>query len=45
VTENEFDSGITLIGAYGTDFGDVRLETELGYQQNDLQRASKTNTK
>jgi len=38
VTENEFDSGITLIGAYGTDFGDVRLETELGYQQNDLQR-------
>ncbi|ASQ89888.1 hypothetical protein CHL67_02210 [Prosthecochloris sp. GSB1] len=31
-------SCIALFGARGTDFGDVRLETELGHQQNDLQR-------
>ena len=39
VSENEFGSGVTFLGAYGNDFGDIRLETELGYQQNDLDRS------
>ncbi|WP_294345125.1 outer membrane beta-barrel protein [Prosthecochloris sp.] len=30
------DSGITLLGAYGCDYGDYRLEAELGYQKNDI---------
>ena len=32
----EFDSGITLTGALGYDFGTTRLEAELGYQTNDV---------
>ncbi|ASQ91580.1 porin [Prosthecochloris sp. GSB1] len=30
-------SGITLLGALGCDYGDYRLEAELGYQQNDVE--------
>ena len=31
-----FSSGITLLGALGCDYGDYRLEGELGYQANDV---------
>ena len=31
-----FSSGITLLGAFGCDYGDYRLEGELGYQNNDV---------
>ena len=31
-----FSSGITLLGAFGCDYGDYRLEGELGYQANDV---------
>ena len=34
--EAGFDSGITLLGAFGCDYGDYRLEGELGYQNGDL---------
>lgn len=30
------DSGITLIGAFGCDYGDYRIEGEMGYQSGDL---------
>jgi opacity protein-like surface antigen len=38
---DEFDkinvgSGLTLLGAIGCDYGDYRLEAEIGYQQNDI---------
>jgi len=32
----DFDSGITLTGAFGCDYGDYRVEAELGYQSGDL---------
>ncbi len=32
----EFDSGITLLGAMGCDYGDYRIEGELGYQSGDI---------
>jgi len=31
-----FDSGITLLGALGCDYGDYRMEGELGYQSGDI---------
>ena len=31
-----FSSGITLLGALGCDYGDYRVEGELGYQANDV---------
>ncbi|NEX14309.1 MAG: porin [Prosthecochloris sp.] len=31
----DFDSGITLLGALGCDYGDYRMEGELGYQTGD----------
>ncbi|WP_294345121.1 outer membrane beta-barrel protein [Prosthecochloris sp.] len=34
--EAGFDSGITLLGAFGCDYGDYRLEGELGYQNGDI---------
>lgn len=34
--EVDFDSGITLLGAFGCDYGDYRAEGELGYQSGDL---------
>ncbi|WP_287373910.1 outer membrane beta-barrel protein [Prosthecochloris sp.] len=34
--EAGFDSGITLLGAFGCDYGDYRLEGELGYQSGDV---------
>ena len=36
----DFSSGITLLGALGCDYGDYRLEGELGYQRNDVDSAS-----
>ncbi len=35
--EVDFDSGITLLGALGCDYGDYRAEGELGYQRGDLE--------
>ncbi len=35
-----FGSGITLLGAFGCDYGDFRVEGELGYQQNDAETFS-----
>ena len=35
-----FSSGITLLGAFGCDYGDYRLEGELGYQANDVDSVS-----
>ena len=35
-----FSSGITLLGAFGCDYGDYRLEGELGYQANDVDSIS-----
>lgn len=32
----KFDSGLTVLGAVGCDYGSYRLEAEAGYQQNDL---------
>ena len=32
----DMSSGLTLLGAIGCDYGDYRLEAELGYQQNDI---------
>jgi opacity protein-like surface antigen len=32
------DSGISLLGAVGCDYGSYRLEAELGYQTNDVNR-------
>lgn len=32
----EFGSGITLLGALGCDYGDYRIEGELGYQSGDI---------
>ena len=32
----DFDSGITLLGAFGCDYGSYRAEAELGYQSGDL---------
>jgi len=32
----DMDSGLTLLGAYGCDYGDYRVEGELGYQSGDL---------
>ena len=37
-----FDSGITLGGALGYDFGSTRLEAELGYQKNDVATVTET---
>jgi len=34
--EVDFDSGITLLGALGCDYGDYRMEGELGYQSGDI---------
>ncbi|MCG8342347.1 MAG: outer membrane beta-barrel protein [Chlorobiales bacterium] len=34
--ELDFSSGITLLGALGCDYGDYRVEGELGYQRNDV---------
>ena len=34
--EINFDSGITLLGALGCDYGDYRVEGELGYQSGDI---------
>ena len=34
--ELEFGSGLTLLGALGCDYGDYRVEGELGYQGNDV---------
>ena len=34
--KNSYDSGLTLTGALGCDFGDYRLEGELGYQGGDI---------
>lgn len=31
-----FDSGLILLGAIGCDYGDYRLEAEIGYQKNDI---------
>ena len=31
-----FSSGLTLLGAFGCDYGDYRIEGELGYQNNDV---------
>lgn len=31
-----FDSGLTLTGAFGCDYGDYRVEGELGYQSGDV---------
>ena len=36
----DFSSGITLLGALGCDYGDYRLEGELGYQRNDVDSVS-----
>ena len=38
--ELDFSSGITLLGALGCDYGDYRLEGELGYQRNDVDSVS-----
>ena len=37
-TDQKLDmgSGLTLLGAIGCDYGDYRLEAEIGYQQNDI---------
>ena len=35
-----YGSGITLLGAFGCDYGDYRIEGELGYQQNDVETFS-----
>ncbi len=35
----DLDSGIALTGAYGHDFGDYRIEAELGYQRNDIDKS------
>ncbi len=32
-----FSSGLTLLGALGCDYGDYRVEGELGYQNNDVE--------
>ncbi len=32
----DFDSGITLLGAFGCDYGDYRVEGELGFQTSDM---------
>lgn len=32
----QYDSGISVIGAYGCDYGDYRLEAEAGYQSGDI---------
>ena len=34
--ELDFSSGLTLLGALGCDYGDYRVEGELGYQTNDV---------
>ncbi len=34
--EMGFDSGLTLAGAIGCDYGSTRLEAEIGYQKNDV---------
>ena len=34
--EINVESGLTLLGAIGCDYGDYRLEAEIGYQQNDI---------
>ena len=39
-----FSSGITLLGAFGCDYGDYRLEGELGYQNNDVDALSWSNS-
>jgi len=35
-SEVELDSGVSLLGALGCDYGDYRLEAELGYQTSDI---------
>ena len=35
--EADIDSGLTLIGAFGCDYGDYRVEGELGYQSGDFE--------
>jgi len=40
VQETDYGSGITLLGAFGYDYGDYRAEAELGYQQNDIEAYS-----
>ncbi|ACF12239.1 surface antigen msp4 family protein [Chlorobaculum parvum NCIB 8327] len=35
----DLDSGIALTGAYGHDYGDYRIEAELGYQRNDIAKS------
>lgn len=37
-----FDSGIALTGAFGYDYGSVRLEAEIGYQSNDVASVTET---
>jgi opacity protein-like surface antigen len=36
IDEISFDAGLSLLGAVGCDYGDYRLEAEIGYQQNDI---------
>lgn len=38
--KTDMGSGITLLGAVGCDYGDWRLEGELGYQKNDFDKAT-----
>ncbi len=40
VEEFDYGSGITLLGAFGCDYGDYRAEAELGYQTNDVEAYS-----
>ncbi len=43
-TDQKLDmgSGLTLLGAIGCDYGDYRLEAELGYQKNDIKNTKYT---
>lgn len=38
--EVEFDAGFNLAGVLGYDFGEMRLEGEIGWQKNDFDKAS-----
>ncbi len=43
-TDQKLDmgSGLTLLGAIGCDYGDYRIEAELGYQKNDIKNTKYT---
>jgi len=38
----EMDAGFALFGAIGCDYGNTRLEGELGYVQNDVDKVTAT---